>query len=202
MIEFLKDFLKNNSIKGKITLGNEEFSEDDLKDILEDQYDVAVEETVVETENVILDKRENIDVTPFVTGNQYYDLAVDTNISSRKEIYKEIVRLLSEQGVEDFGLEVNDKKISISKNYLNEENKDQYPSNVVWAGWHSLYDEKMTSSMNFKYYIFCVRDNRESSKYFTIVFHENELKEVLRRKNVDKSGKYNFYFTGYDNRNK
>ena len=82
----------------------------------------------------------------------------------------------------------NNIKISISKNY------STYSEQQKWNGWHSLFKNKIESANHFKYYIFAVKD---TDKHFVIIFEVEEFKEFLKAKTVDKSGKYNFYFSNW-----
>ena len=86
------------------------------------------------------------------------------------------------------------KKISISKNYITETNKSEFIAGSLFSGWNSLFLEKIKKSNNFKYYIFCIKNE---NVYNTIVFEKDNFNGFLKKKNVDKTGKYNFYFNGF-----
>lgn len=97
-----------------------------------------------------------------------------------------ISELCKGNGKEKLG--TNNIKISISKNY------STYSEQQKWNGWHSLFKNKIESANHFKYYIFAVKD---TDKHFVIIFEVEEFKEFLKAKTVDKSGKYNFYFSNW-----
>lgn len=143
----------------------------------------------------IIDTREGIVVDPYVMGQKYYQFeGVDL---SNKEIKNKVIEFIKNE--KDLNIaDKNNKKISISKNYINKDNKREFLSNSIFSGWHSLFKEKIEIANNLKYYIFVVKD---SSNYNFIVFKEDKLKEYLENKEVDRSGKYNFYFNGLKNEN-
>lgn len=181
-----KLFTCDNIVKNSIKINGEEY---EAQQFNENFLDNEQSDSNYISFN-ILDKRENIMVDPYLMDRGY--LSISSESEQRKDIYKDIVNSLNEKF--NLGEEINNKKISISKNYISEDEagKDE---EGIWGGWHSLFDNKINAANNFKYYIFCVK---EETTYYTIVFEEKKFKDYLKLKQVDKSGKYNFYFTGFD----
>lgn len=140
----------------------------------------------------VFDAREGISADSYVEGGKYYQIISDS--LSRKDIYNDIIREMREKGIVR-DVKSNNVKISISKNYITSANRKDFLPNSQFSGWHSLFSDKIKGTNNFKFYIFCIRDGEN---YNSIVFTDKKFKEFLQKKLVDKTGKYNFYFNGFD----
>ena len=130
----------------------------------------------------IIDNREKIYLCKY--KYLYKEVPNDT---TNKDIKAYLISILFKDNEQEKS-EHNNKKISISKNY------NTYSEQQRWNGWHSLFKNKIESDNHFKYYIFAVKD---TDKYFVIVFEVEAFKEFLKAKTIDKSGKYNFYFSNF-----
>ena len=128
----------------------------------------------------IIDNREKIYLCKYKC--LYKEVPNDT---TNKDIKAYLISMLFKDNEQERSKH-NNKKISISKNY------STYSEQQRWNGWHSLFKNKIESDNHFKYYIFAVKD---TDKYFVIVFEVEAFKEFLKAKTIDKSGKYNFYFS-------
>lgn len=162
-----------------------------FRDSNEDDFADQFHSTSVSEYGTIFDAREGIIADNYILGNKFFE--IESKSENRKEIYLDIIN-----GLVSFGIgvdeKINNKKISISKNYITEENKSGYITGSLFSGWNSLFSEKIQNSNNFKYYIFCIKNE---NVYNTIVFENDNFTRFLKKKNVDKAGKYNFYFTGF-----
>lgn len=163
-----------------------------FKDSNEDDFAEQFYSTSVSEYGTVFDAREGIIADNYILGNKFFE--IDSKSENREEIYKDIIN-----GLVSYGIGVdekrNNKKISISKNYITEENKSGYIAGSLFSGWNSLFSEKIQKSNNFKYYIFCIKNE---NVYNTIVFENDSFTRFLKKKNIDKAGKYNFYFTGFN----
>lgn len=162
-----------------------------FKDSNEDDFAEQFYSTSVSEYGTVFDAREGIIADNYILGNNFFE--IDSKSENREEIYQDIINGLVSY---DIGVDekINNKKISISKNYITETNKSGYIAGSLFSGWNSLFSEKIQKSNNFKYYIFCIKNE---NVYNTIVFEIDSFTKFLKKKNVDKAGKYNFYFTGF-----
>ncbi|HFI0336468.1 TPA: hypothetical protein ACGOV2_000966 [Streptococcus suis] len=177
-------FQKN--IKEPIIIGEfEGYREENL--VSDNKLDSRREKTMEDKGNhcQMFDAREGIVVDDFIMGKKYFEIT--SVLEEKTEIYKEIVNKLKEKiNLDD---KINNKRISISKNYITDENgRDE----TFFTGWHSIFKERLENQNNFKYFIFCIK---EKNTYYTIVFEKENFFKFLEKKNTDKTGKYNFYFT-------
>ena len=175
--------LLNNTIIGTFRDSNE----DDFANVNNEQFhSISVSEY-----GTVFDTREGIIADNYILGNKFFEIESKSEI--RKEIYQDIINGLVSYGI---GVDdkINNKKISISKNYITEINKSEFIAGSLFSGWNSLFLEKIQKSNNFKYYIFCIKNE---NVYNTIVFEKDNFNRFLKKKNVDKTGKYNFYFNGF-----
>ena len=172
--------LLSNKIIGTFRDSNEDDFADQLHSISVSEY------------GTVFDGREGIIADNYILGNKFFE--IESNSVNRKEIYLDIINGLVSYGI-GVDEKINNKKISISKNYITEENKSGYIAGSLFSGWNSLFSEKIQKSNNFKYYIFCIKDE---NVYNTIVFEKDSFTRFLKKKNIDKAGKYNFYFTGFN----
>ncbi|MFU2164264.1 hypothetical protein ACMZ6Z_05610 [Streptococcus pluranimalium] len=186
MIDLLNKLFKNNQLVGRIKSGNEEYTLEDLE---------TVPERVDSVVSQVIDIREKIAVDNFIEGGRYYKLLIEDSDIKKNQLYQEVVKQLRKENISSFDEGMNNKKISISKNYIKDSNRKKYPKGAQWSGWHSLFEEKFDSANNFKHYIFCVRGNKD---FYALVFTKENLEKFLKAKVVDGAGKYNFYFTGFD----
>ncbi|MDG3132980.1 hypothetical protein MKL26_08145 [Streptococcus suis] len=179
-----KEKLQNNIIKGDF----EGIEEEDLV-----SSEVKDDSIVKGRYGRIYDAREGIVVDDFIMQGQFF--AISSNSEVRSEIYQDIIKGLNHLGL---GIDdkVNNKKISISKNYITDENKSNFIKNSLFSGWHSLFREKIVNQNNFKYFIFCIK---VGNIYNTIVFEKENFNKFLDKKDLDKTEKYNFYFNGFEN---
>lgn len=186
---YVLDGLENpNSIK-KLENNNNEFTNDIGSNeglaLLINKRNTDIEWDAVQTINEypeqIIDNREKIYLSKYQYSYKEIPNTTDKNI---KEY---LITMLFEDNEKEKN-KFNNKKISISKNY------SIYSEQQKWNGWHSLFKNKVESANNFKYYIFAVKD---TDKYFVIVFEIESFKEFLKAKTIDKSGKYNFYFSNF-----
>jgi len=175
--------LLSNTIIGTFRDSNE----DDFANINNEQF----HSTSVSEYGTVLDTREGIIADNYILGNKFFE--IESNSETRKEVYQDIINGLISYGI---GIDdkINNKKISISKNYITEANKSEFIAGSLFSGWNSLFLEKIQKSSNFKYYIFCIKNK---NIYNTIVFEKDNFNRFLKKKNVDKTGKYNFYFNGF-----
>ncbi len=184
-VKFKQELLDNN-IRGTF---KDENDEDILKKGALEVLNVESKERELKHGHVF-DAREGIVADDYIIGNKFFEL---TSVEeSRLRIYEDIVgQLVSKLGI-DTG--VNNKKISISKNYITEDNKQDFIEGSLFSGWNSLFESKIKKANNFNHYIFCIK---VEDNYNTIVFEKEKFIEFLKRKNIDKVGKYNFYFQGF-----
>jgi hypothetical protein len=175
--------LLNNTIIGTFRDSNE----DDFANVNNEQF----HSTSVSEYGTVFDSREGIIADNYILGNKFFE--IESKPKPRKEIYQDIINGLVSYGI---GVDdkINNKKISISKNYITETNKSEFIDGSLFFGWNSLFSEKIKKSNNFKYYIFCIKNE---NVYNTIVFEKDNFSKFLEKKNVDKTGKYNFYFNGF-----
>ena len=207
---FSADFIDSNSFEKckfiNCSISTGELSEQKVKELLsdsntiigtfkdsnEDDFAEQFYSTSVSEYGTVFDAREGIIADNYILGNKFFE--IDSKSENREEIYKDIIN-----GLVSYGIGVdekrNNKKISISKNYITEENKSSYIAGSLFSGWNSLFSEKIQKSNNFKYYIFCIKNE---NVYNTIVFENDSFTRFLKKKNIDKAGKYNFYFTGFN----
>ena len=207
---FSADFFASNSFEAcefiNCSISTGELSEQKVKELLsdsntiigtfkdsnEDDFAEQFYSTSVSEYGTVFDAREGIIADNYILGNKFFE--IDSKSENREEIYKDIIN-----GLVSYGIGVdekrNNKKISISKNYITEENKSSYIAGSLFSGWNSLFSEKIQKSNNFKYYIFCIKNE---NVYNTIVFENDSFTRFLKKKNIDKAGKYNFYFTGFN----
>ena len=207
---FSADFIDSNSFEAcefiNCSISTGELSEQKVKELLsdsntiigtfkdsnEDDFAEQFYSTSVSEYGTVFDAREGIIADNYILGNKFFE--IDSKSENGEEIYKDIIN-----GLVSYGIGVdekrNNKKISISKNYITEENKSGYIAGSLFSGWNSLFSEKIQKSNNFKYYIFCIKNE---NVYNTIVFENDSFTRFLKKKNIDKAGKYNFYFTGFN----
>lgn len=192
---YVPEGLENpNSIKKLENNNNKCTNDNDSSEGLEiliDKGSTDNERQTVQTANEnaecpekIIDNREKIDLCKY--NYLYKEVPNDT---TNEDIKAYLISMLFEDNEQEKS-KFKNKKISISKNYSN------YSEEQRWNGWHSLFKSKIESDNLLKYYIFAVK---ETDKYFVIAFEVEAFKEFLKAKTIDKSGKYNFYFSNFSN---
>lgn len=187
IVDKLIDTLKinNNKIKGKITI----IINGEQRDIEQSELDQSTDLKHSEAE-IVEDFRDNILVNSFINST-VYPLNISTSDSNK--IKDEIIGKLNKlTQLDNFKVNFENSRISISKDYNSEKNENKYGP-LKWLGWHSIYDKQLQEGIFKEYYIFVVKSE---NKAFAIIFNENKFKEYLNRKSVDATGKYNFYFGG------
>lgn len=188
LIDLVKKlFTDNNIFKNSIKINGEEYEAQQFNE----EFLKKEQSNGVHASCNILDKRENIVVDSYLVKTTY--IPIDSKSETRKDIYKDIISSLNDNL--GLGKEADNKKISISKNYISKGEAGKNGEGI-WGGWHSLFNNRINAANDFKYYIFCVKEN---TTYYTIVFENGRFQDYLKLKQLDKSGKYNFYFTGYYN---
>lgn len=182
--ELSKQNVKNLSNDSNTIIGTfRDSNEDDIAD--------QFHSTSVSEYGTVFDAREGIIADNYILGNKFFE--IESKSANRKEIYLDIINGLVSYGI-GIDEKINNKKISISKNYITEAEKSGFIDGSLFSGWNSLFSEKIQKSNNFKYYIFCIKNE---NVYNTIVFENDSFTRFLKKKNVDKAGKYNFYFNGF-----
>lgn len=174
-----KKKLLSNTIIGTFRDSNE----DDFANVNNEK----LHSTSVSEYGTVFDAREGIIADNYILGNKFFE--IESKSETKKEICQDIIKGLASKGID-----ISDEKISISKNYITETNKSEFITGSLFSGWNSLFAEKIQKSNNFKYYIFCIKNE---NIYNTIVFENDNFNRFLKKKNVDKAGKYNFYFNGF-----
>lgn len=182
--EKLKELIKNSDFKGDKTIFK--FKEVEFNFCCE-ALDYIDERLNSSYNNIIKDARDNIVINSYIVGNTHYKYKIEDNIG-----YSKIKEFLFENSKNiDSNINKNNSIISISKNYIDDSNKGEYEENSLYTGWHSLFKDRFEKETK-DYYIFGIKNKEDC--YF-IVFKNKELEKYLNNKTVDRSGKYNFYFS-------
>lgn len=179
--------LYENEILGTFKISKDDGDEVDILDLYDKQQPSNLESKY----GRVFDTREGIVADSYIEGEKYYQF--ESNSSTRKDIYNDIISAIKGEKIAD-GIKYNNVKISISKNYITDDNSTVFLPNSQFSGWHSLFSEKIDQANNFKFYVFCIRNEE---KYNTIIFREESFKQFIQLKVVGKTGKYNFYFNGF-----
>ena len=165
----------------------------------ENESDEIIENVVEDEEKdelKIQDVRDKILLNTMILQNKYFTLN-DIEISDKELVTARILDNINNTVMENVKKE--NVRISISKNYVNEENINEY-GELVWLGWNSIMENYLDNNPNIEYFVFGVKGatevDPESDKktLYYIVFNLENFKALLEKKTPHGNGKYHFYF--------
>lgn len=149
-----------------------------------------------EDELRIQDVRDRILLNNMIVQNKYFTIN-DIESSDKKLITDKILDNINKTVTKNVKKE--NVRISISKNYVNADNINEY-GELVWLGWNSIMENYLDNNPNIEYYVFGVKGETEESQednsktLYYIVFTLDNFKALLEKKTPHGNGKYHFYF--------
>lgn len=165
----------------------------------ESEVDGIIEDFVEnedEDELRIQDVRDKILLNNMLVHNKYFTID-DIGSSDKKIITDKILDNINKTVTEDVKKE--NVRISISKNYVNTDNINEY-GELVWLGWNSIMENYLDNNPNIEYFVFGVKGETEEVQVgnpktlYYIVFTLDNFKALLEKKTPHGNGKYHFYF--------
>lgn len=119
----------------------------------ENESDEIIENVVEDEEKDelrIQDVRDKILLNNMLVHNKYFTID-DIGSSDKKIITDKILDNINKTVTEDVKKE--NVRISISKNYVNEENINEY-GELVWLEWNSIMENYLDNNPNIEYFVF------------------------------------------------
>ena len=126
----------------------------------ENESDEIIENVVEDEEKDelrIQDVRDKILLNNMLVHNKYFTID-DIGSSDKKIITDKILDNINKTVTEDVKKE--NVRISISKNYVNEENINEY-GELVWLEWNSIMENYLDNNPNIEYFVFGVKGATE-----------------------------------------
>lgn len=166
----------------------------------ENESDEIIENVVEDEEKdelKIQDVRDKILLNTMILQNRYFTLN-DIEISDKELVTARILDNINNTVMENVNKE--NVRISISKNYVNEENINEY-GELVWLGWNSIMENYLDNNPNIEYFVFGVKGSteddpeRDKKTLYYIVFNLESFKALLKKKTPHGNGKFHFYFS-------